>query len=210
MLRAILLCLGLYIGSALASRQAQAQCAAYTSALGSTTACQGMPGPALSISWHPGASCTATAYQWQTKVAGVWTNISGANSSTYVPSNATATSAVYYRAQITVSSSTVPVTSDSISITVNPHPPVTMSHSGTAQICPGTALCASVSPSVSYQWALNSTPIVSATGPCFAPGVGGTYTCMVSYLAGSIGAGLIGLMPAQIIRTAAAPVHWPG
>ncbi len=153
-----------------------AQCIAVTVATGPTIICIGSASTTLSVSGYLGV-CTPASYVWQTKSisSSTWSTIPGANFSTYIP-NATS----YYRCRYTTAGSVV-VNADSIYITANPSPAVSVSPK-TVAVCTGSSvsLCASANMSVSYQWSLNGTLITAATSACYNASVSGTYVCIVT------------------------------
>lgn len=114
------------------------------------------------------ASGGPLTYQWQqltTAVGAVYTNISGATSSTLTLTSVTqAMNGFKYRAVITASPCAGSVTSGEATLTVNPLPTVTIT-SADLSITPGqtTTITATSSPAAAvngYSWTLNGLPIV--------------------------------------------------
>jgi hypothetical protein len=144
-----------------------------------TVLCSGYSsGPTLTSSV---SNCSGTpSYQW--KVNG--TNISGATGSTYtVPTGLSAGSYTY---TLVVTCGGCSVTSNSVTVTVNQTPSVTVSASSATTLCTGYSsgptLSSSISGcsgSVTYQWRLNGNAISGATGSTYTVPSGlsaGTYT----------------------------------
>lgn len=113
----------------------------------------------------------ASYYQWKRN----GTNISGANSPSYV-----ATLAGTYTCQLANNCNSV--TTAGVSVTVNPSPTATIAASGTTVFCQGGSvlLNASTGAGYSYQWYRNSVPVSGATNATYAAQLSGIYTIAVT------------------------------
>lgn len=104
-------------------------------------------------------------YQWQDSTAAHgWQDITGATSSTYTVSDATAANTGKYRVIVSSAPCTGSSTSAPVVLTVNPNPTVTLS-SATTSIVPGqtaTINVASTPAGASYSWTLNGNEITGA------------------------------------------------
>lgn len=138
--------------------------------VGSTTFCQG---GVVSLVATSGASYS---YQWLKN--GI--SILGSTSTTY-----SANSSGNYTVQVTSSSGCI-VSSNSIFVTVNPVPIVTISNVGPTTFCQGGAvgLVATNVSGYSYQWRKNGTNISGATSYSFSAYYSGNYTLQVSNSSG--------------------------
>ncbi|MEP7375098.1 MAG: hypothetical protein ABI675_16995, partial [Chitinophagaceae bacterium] len=123
-------------------------------------------------------------YQWQsgTSINGPWSDIAGATNSTYSPS---LTAGIYFY-QIVVHSNEAPCDdeTESVTVTVNALPAVTIT--GPASFCSGsnTLLTANATPgsgSIStYRWNLNGAAIAGATSSSYPAAIAGNYSVTVT------------------------------
>ncbi len=130
---------------------------------GTTTFCNGN-NVSLSSSTLPGAT-----YTWYNGA----TPITGATSSSY-----NATAAGSYSVQL--SNVGCNINSNSISVTVNPLPNVTVSTMGATTFCQGNTVQFSVPLGNSYQWQLNGNPISGATANFYIASASGNYNVVVT------------------------------
>jgi len=127
------------------------------------------------VSFSVTATSTQTiSYQWQVSTGGgPFTDIPGANSSTYSINNVTAAmNGNQYRVRMTNTTCTSPTTSNDVTLTVNARPTVTLSASPYTALFPGlqTTLTATIVPSATgfnISWFQNGTLIPGVTGTTY-------------------------------------------
>ena len=138
--------------------------------VGPTTFCQG---GVVSL-----VATNGTSYSYQWLKNGI--SILGSTSTTY-----SANSSGNYTVQVTSSSGCI-VSSNSIFVTVNPVPIVTISNVGPTTFCQGgvVGLVATNVSGYSYQWRKNGTNISGATSYSFSAYYSGNYTLQVSNSSG--------------------------
>lgn len=138
--------------------------------VGQTTFCQG---GVVSL-----VATTGAGYSYQWLKNGI--SILGSTSTTY-----SANSTGNYAVQVTNSSGCI-VTSNSLNVTVNPVPIVTISNVGSTTFCQGgvVALVATNVSGYSYQWRKNGINISGATSYSFSTYYSGNYTLQVSNSSG--------------------------
>lgn len=130
---------------------------------GATTFCNGNS-VSLSSSTLPGAT-----YTWYNGA----TPITGATSSSY-----NATAAGSYSVQL--NNVGCNINSNSIAVSVNPLPNVTVSTVGATTFCQGNTVQFSVPSGNSYQWQLNGNPISGATANSYTASTSGNYNVVVT------------------------------
>ncbi len=115
------------------------------------------------------ANANTQAIQWQVSTDGgnTWTDIPGANNASFaIPSVTESMNGTRYR--VVVSNSTcASVTSNSVTLTVNPDPVVTITANPYTQLYNGlttTLTATSNPPASSFTWFRNGTPVIGATG----------------------------------------------
>jgi hypothetical protein len=151
-------------------------------ASGSNTICTG--GSASLSSSTTGGTGTLS-YQWQSSPNGSssWTNISGATSATYNPTNITSTT--YYRVLLSATGSGCGTAqTNTVTVNVVADPAITTQPVG-GTICTGGSITLSMAasggtPSLTYQWYRNGSSISGATNPSYAATTAGTYYCIAS------------------------------
>jgi hypothetical protein len=115
----------------------------------------------------------AASYQWQTGNANnQWGNIPGATSATFNVNNAPLSlNGANYRVAITGPCGTI-VYSNTVVLTVNPLPTITLTSSTTPVLVPGrrvVILTRPDPPGGTFAWLFNGAPITGATGPTLGP-----------------------------------------
>ena len=115
----------------------------------------------------------ATSYQWQTGNANnQWGNIPGATSATFNVNNAALSqNGANYRVAITGPCGTI-VYSNTVILTVNPLPTITLTSSTTPVLVPGRSVVILTRPDPpggTFVWLFNGAPITGATGPTLGP-----------------------------------------
>lgn len=124
------------------------------------------------------------AFQWQNAPTGggPWTNMVGATSSTY---SGVMNSTLFYRCIITCTPSGLSATSNTVMVTVNPSPSVSIS--GTNQICAGQGVNLIAGGAVSYTWnngsnvpAQSYTPATTTSYSVIGLSAGCTGTAMIT------------------------------
>jgi hypothetical protein len=159
---------------------------AVITAAGATTFCS--PGSViLNANTGPGLS-----YQWRLNGG----NISGAAASSY---NATATG----NYSCVVSNICGNITSNVISVTVNPLPLAVITATGSTTVCSPNAvtLNANTGAGLSYQWRLNAGNIFGATTSSYNATATGNYNCVVTNSCGSITSNIITVTIAAVPAT---------
>ncbi|HOZ50461.1 MAG TPA: PKD domain-containing protein, partial [Chitinophagaceae bacterium] len=128
---------------------------------GPTTICQGA---SVVLNANTGIGLN---YQWLLNS----TNISGATNASYTASQSGNYSVIVTNANNCSSSST------NLLVSVNPIPVANITPSGTVSICQGNniVLNASTGSGYTYQWSLNSVPILGATSSSFSASQAGNY-----------------------------------
>jgi hypothetical protein len=149
-------------------------------------------------SWVPAA--TSYAYQWQRKVAGVFTDIAGATAQTYTLTAADEGAQV--RAKVTAtnadgdgdgySAATVPVVAPPVAPTTIPAPTGTLEDANVLTIDGGTWTPASTT--LTYQW-LRCPAGATAVGGCVTLGTGKTYTLVGADVGHTIAVRVTGTIP---------------
>jgi hypothetical protein len=132
--------------------------------VGPTTFCQG---DSVTLNANTG---TGLAYTW-------YVNGSPITPAPIGPAIKAKTAGSYY-VVVTNTSTTCQQTSASTTVTVNPLPNVTVSASGTLNLCAGSSVTLSV-PSVTgqtYQWKLGGTNITAANAASYSTNAAGTYS----------------------------------
>ncbi|NBX79064.1 MAG: PKD domain-containing protein, partial [Flavobacteriales bacterium] len=137
-----------------------------TSANGTNNLC---PGSSLVLT-----ASTGSNYQWQLN----GTNIAGATSQTY-----TVTQAGSYT--VSAIDPTGTCTSTSTAFVITEIIPTVTSSGGITTLCPGSSLILTSSAGTSYQWQLNGTNISGATSQTYSATQAGSYTVVVTDLAGT-------------------------
>lgn len=126
------------------------------------------------------ATGNAPTYQWQvsTNLGLTWTNITGATASTFSVTAAQILNNNQYRVIVTVSPCASTITSNAVSLTVNPLPTVTIS-SPVLQLIPGrtsTISAVSTPTAASYVWTLNGTTVAGVTTGTLTANINGIGT----------------------------------
>jgi PKD repeat protein len=121
-------------------------------------------------------NCFGYNFQWMINNV----NISGANNSTYNPTQ----SGMY---SVVSTSASCSFTSNSVLVTLKPLPPATITASGPTSICDGLSvtLNASAGNGLTYQWKKNGNDIIGANGISFVASQMGNYSVIVTDTTGT-------------------------
>ncbi|MFC6877537.1 hypothetical protein, partial [Flavobacterium myungsuense] len=126
-----------------------------------TTIC---PGTSVTFTATPTNGGTAPSYQWKLNGSNVGSNSANYTSTTLVNGN---TVSVVMTSNATPCLTSSPATSNTVTMTVNPNLPASVSIEASATtICPGTSVTFTATPtnggtSPSYQWKLNGSNVGS-------------------------------------------------
>jgi hypothetical protein len=123
-----------------------------------------------------------SVYQWQFSLNGsTWNDVAGQNSPAM--NTGTISTTTYYRLKVTCPTGTAVDYSNSVMITVNPVPTVTVSPAGPVTICqPATQTLTVTNTSAAsptYQWKSGGTDIAGETGSTYMATISGSYTVVV-------------------------------
>src|SRR5262249_1914528 len=137
-------------------------------AVGPTTYCIGSPASYLTT------SVSGYSYQWKKGT----TIVNGATTQNYQPgSNGT------YKVQISDNIGCTKLSSTGIKVTANASPTISISATGSLNICNGEtkSITSSVTGTgITYQWQKNAANISGATSSSYTAITAGTYTCVVT------------------------------
>ncbi|MCX6303626.1 MAG: hypothetical protein NT040_01535 [Bacteroidetes bacterium] len=131
---------------------------------------------------------TLPTYQWQSSIDNItFNNISGATSLNYQP-GALTTTTYYKQLQNAAGTCGGPLPTNSLTITVNPLLPVSVSIAASANtVCAGTSVTFTATPVnggtiPAYQWKVNGTSVTGATNSTYAfvPVNGNAITCTLT------------------------------